>query len=69
MFRIFWDNNQLLPEQQGVHVVHHDHTQNEATLINFRIYQNDPIFFMHCADFCLKGFECLNQVRGNNFGK
>ena len=56
-------------EQNVLHVIHNKYIQNEATLINFRIYQNDAIIFTHWADFCLRAFESLNKVRGRNLGK
>ena len=56
-------------EQNVMHVIHNKYIQNEAILINFRIYQNDANIFTHWTDFGVRAFESLNKVRGLNFGK
>ena len=54
-------------QQYWVQVEHKEYKQTEATLVNFKIYQNIPVYCVHCVDLGMKALWGLDQVRGRNF--
>ena len=61
---INWNKIPDHAQQYWVQVEHKEYNQTEATLVNFKIYQNIPVCCVHCVDMDMKPLWGLNQVRG-----